>query len=154
MQKPRKTAYQKSLQNGATDKQSSTFSTSGNHTFSPVAGHWGNLLGHLLRSVRGSRGARVTGEGGCTARETLPMAPAARAPRMSQFVVALCVSLRLAGKSLRKIATHRLVKKRDGKSPTQQAVAKAVKKHKSLRRSAPVRWKGRRGSRGREGGRR
>ena len=69
------------------------------------------------------------------------MAPAARAPRMSQFVVALCVSLRLAGKSLRQIASHRLVKKRDGTHPTQQSVAEAVQNHKTQRRSAIWRLK-------------
>ena len=61
---------------------------------------------------------------------------------MSQFVVAFCVSLRLAGKSFQKIASHRLVKKRDGTSPTQQAVAKAIKNHKTLRRSAKWRLNG------------
>ncbi len=99
-------------------------------------------FGRLVAPVRGSRRARVTAEGGLPARVAHPMAPAARAPRMSQFVVALCVSLRATGMSLRKIAEHHLVKKRDGTSPSQQAVALAVKSHKSARRSASWRLNG------------
>ena len=50
------------------------------------------------------------------------MAPSPKAPRMSQFVVATCIALRRTGLSPRKIAAHRLVKKRDGKHPAQQSV--------------------------------
>ena len=64
------------------------------------------------------------------------MAPSPKAPRMSQFVVAKCIALRDSGLSLRKIAAHRLVKKRDGKPPTQQAVRAALLMHKTSRKSA------------------
>ena len=64
------------------------------------------------------------------------MAPAPKAPRMSQFVIATCIALRRTGLSLRKIAGHRLVKKRDGKHPTQQAVCEALATHKAFRKSA------------------
>ena len=64
------------------------------------------------------------------------MAPSPKAPRMSQFVVAKCIALRDTGLSLRKIAAHRLVKKRDGKPPTQQAVRAALLMHKTYRKSA------------------
>ena len=55
------------------------------------------------------------------------MAPGAKAPRLSEFTVALCVALRDGGMSYRDIAKHRLVKKRDGTHPTYQAVMKTVK---------------------------
>ena len=64
------------------------------------------------------------------------MAPSPKAPRMSQFMVAKCIALRDTGLSLRKIAAHRLVKKRDGKPPTQQAVRAALLMHKTYRKSA------------------
>ena len=67
------------------------------------------------------------------------MAPGAKAPRLSEFTVALCVALRDGGMSYRDIAKHRLVKKRDGTHPTYQAVMKAVKVHATARKSA--RWR-------------
>ena len=67
------------------------------------------------------------------------MAPGAKAPRLSEFTVALCVALRDGGMSYRDIAKHRLVKKRDGTHPTYQAVMKVLKVHATARRSA--RWR-------------
>jgi len=64
------------------------------------------------------------------------MAPSQKAPRMSQFVVATCIALRRTGLSLRTIAAHPLVKKRDGKPPTQQSVREALLTHKTSRKSA------------------
>ena len=64
------------------------------------------------------------------------MAPSPKAPRMSQFVVATCIALRRTGLSLRKIAAHPLVKKRDGKAPRQQSVGEALLTHKISRKSA------------------
>ena len=74
--------------------------------------------------------------------ERFAMAPAPRAPRMSQWVVALCVSMRASGKSFRKIAEHHLIKKRDGTDPTHQAVEQAVQAHKTARLSAKWRLNG------------
>ena len=64
------------------------------------------------------------------------MAPSPKAPRMSQFVVATCIALRRTGLSLREIAAHPLVKKRDGKPPRQQSVREALLTHKTSRKSA------------------
>ena len=70
------------------------------------------------------------------------MAPAPKALRMSQFTVALCVSLSAGGMSYRDIAAHHLVKKRDGTHPKQQSVAEAVQAHASARKSAKWRLNG------------
>ena len=91
----------------------------------------GLLPGRLKRG-------RVTGATLLHASRTPPlqglvaMAPSPKAPRMSQFVVATCIALRRTGLSLRKIATHRLVKKRDGKHPAQQSVDKCGRQERRV----------------------
>ena len=70
------------------------------------------------------------------------MAPGAKAPRLSQYTVALCVALRAGGMSYRDITAHHLIKKRDGTHPTYQAVMKVLKVHATARRSAMWRMNG------------
>ena len=86
--------------------------------------------------MQGSRATLLSATHTSPLQGTVAMAPSPNAPRMSQFVIALCVSLRASGKSLRQIAEHRLVKKRDGTQPKQQSVREALQTHRTARKSA------------------